>query len=414
MNRADLGGVYDDKDRLTAFLLAGGGTMNIPAGQLDRFLIRHRAKLKKGSTRARATGDSWAAGNGASAGSKAFYALLKATFGADLVFSNFGYAGRPIHGYHAGALIDGTDAASVNLLQIQRDDLAFCVMGLNDVKGVNYNAATAGGCGSDPKNFTELQAKSMGHAAWMCIPEANKVRMHTANNSGPNPAVTFSGAWTHTGYNNFANFSYCATIGASASAQVVKGDLLVIWNGKANAGTGQCKVTVDGVVYEGWNTQASYDDWSPSCYFLRLPTNGTHTVTVTQASAGLCMIDAFACVDTSTDFGGAFLYSGPCHLLDAAGIGWALGATANSATANGVGAYVDRGVNNGGCDNFAAALDEGMSQLFDWGFNIVNTRARVGFNPNTYISAADSMHPNDLGHSHLYSAKAHPLALLTL
>lgn len=380
--------------------------------EVARFIARQKSKHRPGLTRARCIGDSWAAGNGASTGAKSCYQLLKAALGAQMRFSNYGFAGRPIHALHQAILGDGADAAKQSLTQVERDDIAFGVLGLNDAKGTNWNAQSTGGCGTEPNNFAQLQARAMGLAAWMCIPEANKVRMHTLTNSGPNPGVTFSGAWTHTGFNNFDNFSFTSTTAGTATFDVPRGDLLVIWTGTDSAAAGVCAVTVDGVVYDGWSSLAAYDAWAPSCYFLRLPTNKPHRVVLTLSTPGLMMVDTVACVDTSTDFGASFLYSGPCHLLDVAGPpaqGWAAGATANSAVANGVPALQGRGLANGGCDAFAGAIDRGMAQLFDMGFNVVGTHARVGFNPYTHINPADSLHPNDLGHAHLYSAFSAPL-----
>lgn len=404
-----VGNTYET-DSATATTLVGGGFASYPTrvypkgtslSQLDRAAARYKAKYSRGQSRALGSGDSYIIGNGASSAAKSMYGLIKADQAQNFVFGNYGYSGRPIPAYQAAPLAADSGPASMDLLQPRPDDVFFGIWGLNDLRGVSYGAGV-GGPGSDPSLLPQMQAKAQAAATWMLCPESSRVRMHTLTNSGPNPLVTFTGTWDHAGGFG-AGFSFSSTVNATASFTTPVGDLLIIRFGADASASTVCSVTVDGVVVDNWSSGADYDNWSLSCLIVPLKTRGAHSVVLTQTNAGNMMIDSVDCVDTSTDFSATLLYSAPAYLLDGVSTGWSFAGAneANGASAQSITGASVRLYNNGGSDIFAAALEAAMDQLYELGFNVVNTRARVGFRPALYLAGGDTIHPTDIGHAHL-------------
>lgn len=382
------------------------------SAQLERAAFRFKLKFIRGITRAMGVGDSYMLGSGASAAAKAMFGLISAELGRYFAFLNFGFSGKPMSAYQYAPLVSGSGPASLNLLEPVPSDLFFGILGLNDLRGVNAGGGGTGGCGSDPANFPQMQAKAQALVTWLLAPETSRVRMHTKTNSGPNPAVTFTGTWDHAGGFG-ANFSFSSGSGDKAAFTTPPGDLLVIRFGADASSSTTCSVTVDGVVMGYFSSKALYDNWSLSSIIIPLPTNRAHEVVLTQTSSGNMMVDSVDCVDTSTDFGGTLLWSAPAYLPDGAGIGWssAGGGAANGANAAGASGATAWLYNNGGSDRFAAALETAMNELFMLGFNVVNVHARTGFKQDTHV-AADDLHPNDFGHAHLADPFRHGMRLL--
>lgn len=396
----DLGTKYDDVYTPKA------GTSPVivdsqASGQLDRAVARMRGKFNKGVTRVIGVGDSYMAASGASSLATSMYGLTKKDFSDQFVFSNFGNSGKTVPAYLDAAVIEGDAATNLRKLSALPDDIFFGVWGLNDVRGVNYAGGASGGPGSNPLNFPQFQAKAQAVATALLVPEAARTRAKTLDLSAPNPKVTYFGSWNH-GTTFGPSMSYSDAAGSTASFKSPKGNLLIIRFGADTASSNLNSVTVDGEVMGSWSSGTQYDSWSRSCVIIPLKTNKEHDVVLTQIGTGNLMWEDVDCVDTDKDFGGTLLYSGPAYLLDSAGSGWsntggiANGATANSAT--GISAYL---LNNGGCDRFTYALEAAMDDLFNYGFNVVNVKARSGFNPVYHTSSGDRVHPNDLGHEHL-------------
>ncbi len=311
-------------------------------------------------------GDSWPTGNGASVGAKAFASLLAARYGGAFRVSNYGYSGRPISGYQQAPRISGTNQTNAALIQTARDDVTVGILGLNDLNGIDVNAGNTG-CGSNPANFPNLMTRVQAVATWFMAPESSRMRMHTLNNSGANPAVTFSGTWNHGGFQGNPNFSYNGNAANGEYVQMVTppGDLLIIRHATA-PGSGTMRVTVDGTDVLDRNPASQFENFfAIDSTIVKLPTGGAHTVRLTAVGSTLLMIDSVDCVDTSNDFGATLLYSPPPYLTTA---GWA--ATTNSpnsstvAGATGASAWL---YDNGGCDRFGAAIREAMSSLYDMG-----------------------------------------------
>lgn len=363
--------------------------------QLQRANQRFRLKYVAGVTRSVFPGDSYALGVQASTLDASYYGRLKASLSGKFVFSNYGVSGKALVQYLQNALFDGTGAATMSVFQPVASDLFTCILGLNDLRG------SGSVCGSNPANLPQMQARAQALASWLLIPEASKVRLHGIGNTTPNPAVTFTGTWSHAGFGGEPNFSFSSTAGATASFTTPVGNMLVLWVGVDTGSTNSCTATVDGVPYT-WSTASTYDSWSMSCVIIPLPTTTAHSVTLTQVGAGNMMVAAAGCVDNTQDFGGTLIWSGPAYLTDASGAGWSdAGGALNGAAANSLTGYAAFAVNNGGSDRFSAALEQAMSQLFSLGFNVVNSRARNGFVPVAMIGP-DKVHPNDVGYDHLF------------
>jgi len=372
--------------------------------QIARAAARYPAKHRPGSSFLNVAGDSWANGNGASVGSRAFANRLATRYGSAFRVSNYGYSGRPISGYQQAPRVSGTNQSNAALIQTALGDVTFGIFGLNDLNGIDVNAGNTG-CGPRPENFPNLMTRVQAVASWFMVPESSRVRMHTLNNSGQNPAVTFSGTWNHGGFQNNPNFSF----GSGANGEFVQltttpGDLLIIRHATVN-GTGTMRVTVDGVDVLDRSIQSQYESFfTIDSTILKLPAGGAHTVRLTAVGATLLMVDSVDCVDTSTDFSATLLYSPPTYLTTA---GWA--ATANSpnsstvATATGASVWL---YDNGGCDRFGAAIREAMDGLFLMGFNVAELPIRQGWNPNFMTSGGDPLHPNDQGHAHIFDRAA--------
>lgn len=128
-------------------------------------------------------------------------------------------------------------------------------------------------------------------------------------------------------------------------------------------------------------------------------TKGLHTVKLTQIGTGNLMPHSVDCVDSSTDFSSTLLYSPPTWLTVA---GWAVGATANSSTGNSATGALAWMYDNGGCDRFSSVIDAAMMDLYSLGFNVVPTYVKQRWNPISFTSVGDPLHPNDAGHFHIY------------
>jgi hypothetical protein len=397
MPNINLNGRFDDLGNFMGMVGEGGATVS-RSNQIERAIERYRAKHRKGTSRACLPGDSYALGNGASVAANSYYGKLKAALAGQFAFSNYGVGGQPMVAYLRQASNDGADVSNFKSWQVLADDLFPIMMGLNDLRGSN----TA--CGSNPVNLAQMSARAQAVATWLMVPEAAKVRMHTVGDAGANPAVTFAGTWNHGGFGGDPMMSYSTTAGATASFTTPKGNLLVIWTAVDVASTNQCTVTVDGVQVSAWSTAAAYDNWSLSCHIVPLTTNQAHNVVLTQVGAGNMMSSAAACVDTTQDFGATLIYSPPGYLTDAAAAGWSdAGGALNGATAQALGTAGPYVLNNAGSDRFAVAMWDAMDQLFNLGFNVAYVPARAGFIPAQHI-AADKVHPNDLGHDHIFKA----------
>jgi hypothetical protein len=366
-------------------------------GQLERAAARYASKFRQGVSRLIGVGDSWTAGQGASSPDKNYYNQLKASAAALMPTSSFASSGKTVTEYRQNALADGVGAATLALHQPQIDDLVFGIWALNDLRGGSAE------CGNNPVNWPQFQKRLQAVATWLMVPETARTRMHTLTNSAANPACTFIGTWVHTGFAGNLNFSYTQTVNNSVSFTTPVGNLLVLRFGIDAASTGLWKVEVDGVEVAQVSSKATYNNWALSSHIIRLATNQAHTVKLTLLSGDVMMLDSVDCVDMGSDFSATLVYSAPGYLLDAAGSGWsAAGGTANGATANGVSGASVYLYNNGGCDRFAFTMDEAMTQLWELGFNVVNCRARNGFNPDWHTSSGDRLHPNDQGHNHLF------------
>lgn len=370
--------------------------------QLARAAARYPAKYRAGLSFLNIVGDSWAAGNGASSGAKSYAGLLATEYASKFAVSNYGYAGRPISGYQQAPRTSGTNLSNAALIQTKTDDVTFGIFGLNDLNGIDVNSGNTG-CGPIPDKFPNLITRTQAVATWFMAPESSRVRMHTLNNSGPNPAVTFSGTWNHGGFQNNPNFSYGnGTTGDFCQFVTPPGDLLVIRHATVNGGTGQMRITVDGVDYLDRGLASQFENFFViDSTIIKLPTGGAHTVKLTSVNSALIMIDSVDCLDTTADFSATLLYSPPTHLTVA---GWAATTASpnSSSLAGATGASVWL-YDNGGSDRFGAAIDAAMAGLYDFGFNVARLPIREGFNPQWATSAGDPLHPNDQGHAHNFN-----------
>lgn len=375
---------------------------------IDRAVARYRNRRVRGNRKLNIVGDSWAAGNGASAGAKAYATMLAADFAQQFSVSNYGYSGHPISSYIMASKLSGAGAAKGSLIQPDINDVTLGVFGLNDLMDIDTNAGPTG-CGSKPANAACLITRIQAVATWFMVPESARVRMHTLTNSGPNPAVTFSGTWNHGGYAGNDNFSFNSSAASGDYVELTTpvGDLLIIRHATILGETNDMRVTVDGVDMMDRDLGATYDQYfCTDCTIIKLPTNAAHKVRLTRIGAGNLMVDSVDCVDTSTDFSATLLYSAIPHLTTA---GWAVGSPSNSsiaASATGASVWL---YDNGGCDRFAHWVDMAMKQLFAMGFNVADVGLRAGFIPASCTSSGDPLHPNDSGHAHVYRCFREPL-----
>lgn len=375
--------------------------------QLARAAARFLAKYRPGLSALDVIGDSWAGGNGASSGAKSFAGLLAAEFAAKFKFSNYGYAGRPISGYHQAPRVSGSGASNATLIQRGIDDVTFGILGLNDLNGIDVNAGNTG-CGPVPANAPNLITRTQAVATWFMAPESSRVRMHTASNSGPNPAVTFGlgsgGTWVHTGYQNNPNFSISpGNAGDYVQFTTPPGDMLVIRHATLGSDAGAMRVTVDGVdiLDRGLASQFDQGFFTIDSTIIKLSTGGTHTVKLTRVTPGVFLPDSCDCLDTTTDFSATLLYSPPTHLTAA---GWAAtAASPNSSTLAGATGSAVWLYDNAGSDRFGGWITAAMDGLFDLGFNVAKLPIREGFNPQWCTAVGDPLHPSDQGHAHIFN-----------
>ena len=298
---------------------------------LARAISRYRRKYRPALSRAIVKGDSYGAGAGAT-GSLGYAQQLATAFAQQFGWSNYSYAGRPISAYRFAPYLSGANiGATMGLVQSLADDLCVGILGLNDLRGVSSTGATNSACGALPSSKYTLISRLQADVTWNLIPETSRVRMHTLNNSGPNPAVTFTGTWNHAGINSNLNSSFSSTVGNTASLTTAVGDLLVIRYLSNYTSTGTFTVTIDNVIYGPFSNKAAYDGWVTDCIILQVSTVAAHSVVLTHVSGDNLIVDSVDCVDTSTDFGGVYLYSGPAPLSPT---GWAIAPTMNSARAN--------------------------------------------------------------------------------
>lgn len=382
--------------------------------QLTRAVTRYKPKYQRGVSRLIGLGDSYMTGSGASTTPQSFYGLLSTELASNYQAVNYGWGNHVITAFAKAPLFSGSGPATTELWQSQIDDVVFGIFGLNDIRGISDLAATTGGCGVDPANLRAMICRMQALATWFMVPETARVRAHTQNNSGANPAVTFAGSWTHTGsLGGYANVSYTTAINSTATFTSPSGDLLVLRTLAASGATATWSVTVDGVLLYNGSSKGEFDtNWVIESHIIKLPSKGAHTVVVKHLTGDNLVFHSCDCVDTSTDFSSTFVYSTPGNIPDGAGLGWsntggiANGATANSATGSAIWLY-----NAGGLERFRAAIDTAMSSLFELGFNVVNVRHYVDWNINVHVNA-DNIHPNDAGHLLIASSFRHPLRLL--
>jgi len=404
--------VLDDASKkvLSASGFSGGS-------QILRAAQRYQLKYAGPSSRANGIGDSYMVGSGVTAGGNSFYNLLAADLGDKFSFSNYGFGARPISSYVKANKNSGNGPASTSVLTPQRDDVTFGVIGFNDVRGVNdLSTITPPGCGTDPENMPNMITRAQAMATWFMVPESCRVRPKLIDNVTPNPAVTFTGGWNHSGYNGFQNVSYSNAANSTASFTTTPGDLIIVRFLSAYglpAGLNNVSVTIDGVEVFNGSFKSTFDTWAIDCMLFKCSSNGTHTVTLKQVAAtGNVMFHSVDCVDTSTDFSGTFIYSTPGNIGDGAGVGWSLaGAPLNGANAQGATGAAVRSYNGGGLALFRAAIDEAMWELYELGFNVVNVRVWPEWRIDGHVHT-DGVHPNNAGHALIYKKMRHAFRML--
>lgn len=387
------------------------------SSQIQRAASRYALKFRPGISRADGIGDSYMVGSGVTAGGSSFYNLLRTDLGDKFSFSNYGFGARPISAYVKANKNSGNGPASTSVLTPLIDDVTFGVIGFNDVRGVNdLSTITPPGCGTDPENMPNMITRTQAMATWFMVPETSRVRPKLLDNVTPNPAVTFTGGWNHSGHNGYQGVSYSNAINATASFTTTPGDLIILRYVSANglpAGLGNVSVTIDGVEVFNGSFKSTFDIWAIDCMMFRCQTAGAHKVVLKQLSAtGNVMFHSCDCVDTSTDFSGTFLYSTPGNIGDGAGVGWSLaGAPLNGANAAGATGASVRLYNGGGLALFREAIDEAMWALFELGFNVVNVRVWPEWRIDCHVHT-DGVHPNNAGHSLIYQKFRHAFRTL--
>lgn len=316
--------------------------------------------------------DSWGAG-AAATGDNGFTQQLASEF-TQFQFSNYSYPGRPVGAYSFAPLRSGVNVAATVLgIQPFPTDVWLGIPGLNDLRGVSTNGTNASACGSSPASRQTFVSRLQASATRVMIPEQFRVRMHKLDNSGANPAVTFTGAWNHAGINGNTNASISAAPGNTATMQVPAGDLIIIRALTSYQATGTFTVEVDGVTYGPFSSKGAYDSWVTDCVMLRVP-NTAHTVKLTHLTGDNFVPDSVDCVDTRTDFGGFYLYSAPAPLSPA---GWAIPPYLNSGRANSRATYA--GTNQARVDGDVLTLTGGAGSTFTGHFSVGQVfRAQAG------------------------------------
>jgi len=347
-------------------------------------------------------GDSYGQGVGATTPTTGGYAyLLDTKYGSN--FSG-GFVQGAVSSQTTGAYVSPT----LNDLKLTENDVLFGIVGLNQVRLY----------GPSPDVMKDTQLVTEAALAWMALPESNKIRSHDPKNIAanvPNPAVTYSGTWTHTWTPAHATkrFSYSNALNSSATMTVPAGnDTLYLVACKSVSNTNQFTITVDGVVVStqsagGAAYNQALNNFDPFLFKVKIDPSASHTVVLTQSTApGNLMWCEVMFFNSQTIDGPTVLVGNHVNL---SATGWAVAATLgsySSVKANdpaSVSAIFGQTWNpqwmygSGGMQAHHRAIKQACENLANDGLNVVYLDTASEFDPVAHISV-DNVHPNDAGH----------------
>lgn len=391
--------------------LAGATSLDDASAQLvartgiispySRALRRLQAK-RFGLNRLIVYGDSYGQGVGAATPTTGGYAyLLNTKYGSN--FSG-GFVQGAVSSQTTGAYISPT----LNDLKLTANDVLFGIVGLNQVRLY----------GPSPDVMKDTQLVTEAALAWMALPESNKIRSHDPNNIAanvPNPAVTYSGTWTHTWTPAHATkrFSYSNALNSTATMTVPAGnDTLYLVACKSVSNTNQFTITVDGVVVStqsagGSSYNQALNNFDPFLFKLKIDPSTAHTVVLTQSTAPGNLMWCEVMFFNSLTIDGPTVLVG--NHVDLSPAGWAVAATLGSysnvkandpasVSATFGQAWIPQWMyGSGGMHAQHRAIKQACENLANDGLNVVYLDTANKFDPVAHISA-DNVHPNDAGH----------------
>ena len=263
---------------------------------------------------------------------------------------------------------------------VAQGDVSTLLIGTNDFR--TYQ--------SDASKRHEWQWAHQALAAWLAIPDADKVK--------PAGMTLFGATWDTGGAYIGSARSYAA---AETAAATVHGRTAYLWTIAQGGNTSTYKVTVDGRAYGTFSTApaASMTTINGIAYGSRLHRfsglgDGPHTIVVTTVSAdGSNPVYVTAAAGSS----GIHATSGPTVVVG----------TIYRFTSAGYGTY-------GGSDainrQYNAVVVSNVRQLQEDGLNVALADVEGVIDPSTDL-ASDGVHPNDNGHRKVADAFVEALAV---
>lgn len=369
-----------------AALLGGPGN-----GALNKAALQFQQAYQAGVSKHIIAGDSWGVGtaNGVSY-ANAWGGRLQTLYSGRLVQTNAAVSSQTPGSYIGTA---------IQALTITPGDISTVIVGLNQIR--RY--------GPSPEVMMDTVTCVEAMLAWLAVPTAKKIPVRNpADTSTGNPALTFTGTWTHSYAGAPAGTNIASSTGTTGGTVSFTGtgDVLYIWAWKNVFDAAKTAITIDGVDYgpfaSGGLSYANWvGAWEPHLVRVSGLGPGQHTVTLNMYSAGTLRLSGFAMFNRNDP--SAVVLAGQATRQSAAG--WATGSgTSENLNDPGAASAPDAwAYGNGGLQRLHKSVELAVNSLQADGLNVLLVPTDEGFDPTVHIGA-DTIHPSGSGHGHLTRA----------